>query len=86
MRRFLTALILLAGCVGAADMASAQYYYDRGYYPPPPPRAYYRDRYYGEERYYRPPPQRRYGPYRTWNGCPPGWTVQDGTCKPYSGR
>jgi hypothetical protein len=19
----------------------------------------------------------------TWNGCPPGWTVQGGVCKPY---
>jgi hypothetical protein len=21
----------------------------------------------------------------TWNGCPPGYTVQDGVCKPYRG-
>jgi len=25
------------------------------------------------------------GRYRTWNGCPPNWTVQDGVCKPYRG-
>lgn len=28
-------------------------------------------------------PSRR---YRTWNGCPNGYTVQDGVCKPYTGR
>src|SRR5262249_48219056 len=22
---------------------------------------------------------------RTWNGCPPGWTVQGGNCAPYKG-
>ncbi len=26
-----------------------------------------------------------YGGYRTWNGCPPNFTVQDGVCKPYRG-
>lgn len=56
-----------------------------GYGPPPgygpgygPPGAYYR----GGDRgggYYRP------GRYRSWNGCQPGWTVQDGLCKPYRG-
>jgi hypothetical protein len=23
--------------------------------------------------------------YPTWNGCPPGWTVQGGNCAPYQG-
>ncbi len=23
--------------------------------------------------------------YRTWNGCPPHYTIQDGVCKPYRG-
>ena len=23
--------------------------------------------------------------YRTWNGCPPHYTIQDGRCKPYRG-
>jgi hypothetical protein len=31
--------------------------------------------------YYYPPPG--YG--RTWNGCPPGYTVQGGVCQPYQG-
>jgi hypothetical protein len=49
------------------------------------PRPYQRELYYDERRsfggqgYYRP------GRYRTWNGCQPGWTVQDGLCKPYRG-
>ena len=29
--------------------------------------------------YYRP------GRFQTWNGCQPGWTVQDGLCKPFRG-
>ena len=23
------------------------------------------------------------GGWRTWNGCPPDWTIQGGVCKPY---
>jgi hypothetical protein len=59
--------------------------YRRGYQPryyPEGPRAYpVEPRYYqyGEAGYYRP------GRYRTWNGCQPNWTVQDGLCKPYRG-
>jgi hypothetical protein len=67
--------------------------------PPPPPRRYYRERYYSEPRHYGPPRvygERRYhrseegyaspAPrWRTWNGCPPNFTVQDGVCKPYRG-
>jgi hypothetical protein len=51
-------------------------YYEGGprYYPVEP-----RPYRYGEAGYYRP------GRYRTWNGCQPGWTVQDGLCKPYRG-
>jgi hypothetical protein len=38
--------------------------------------------------YYQPPPDYGYGygyHYRTWNGCPPYWTIQGGVCKPYQG-
>jgi hypothetical protein len=32
----------------------------------------------------------RYAPpnlaFKTWNNCPPNYTVQDGLCKPYRGR
>jgi hypothetical protein len=34
-----------------------------------------------ERRYFPPNPA-----LRTWNHCPQGYTVQDGLCKPYSGR
>jgi hypothetical protein len=36
--------------------------------------------------YYPPPPPYGYG-YggQTWNGCPPGYTVQGGNCAPYRG-
>ena len=39
-------------------------------------------------RCYRTGPRYRsydYRPRRTWNGCPYGFTVQDGVCKPYRG-
>jgi hypothetical protein len=36
--------------------------------------------------YYPPPPPYGYGDnWRTWNGCPPGYTVQGGNCAPYRG-
>ena len=36
--------------------------------------------------YYYPPPPYGYGYGRpTWNGCPPGYTVQGGNCAPYRG-
>ena len=57
-----------------------------GYGPPPgygpgygAPGPYYRGGDRGGRGYYRP------GRYRSWNGCQPGWTVQDGLCKPYRG-
>jgi hypothetical protein len=37
---------------------------------------------------YYPPPPYGYGyrpGWRTWNGCPPGYTVQGGNCAPYQG-
>jgi hypothetical protein len=37
---------------------------------------------------YYPPPPPPYGygdGWRTWNGCPPGYTVQGGNCAPYRG-
>src|SRR5271166_6138338 len=36
--------------------------------------------------YYPPPPGYGYGyGYQTYNGCPPGYTVQGGNCAPYRG-
>jgi hypothetical protein len=57
------------------------------YYPQSEPQYYERRPYrqYGQAEYqqggyYYPP-----GRYRTGNGCQPGYTVQDGLCKPYRG-
>ena len=36
-----------------------------------------------DDRRYAPPNRAR---YRTFNGCPTNYTVQDGLCKPYTGR
>jgi hypothetical protein len=36
----------------------------------------------GDEPQYSPPNPA----FRTWNNCPPLYTVQDGLCKPYKGR
>jgi hypothetical protein len=41
-------------------------------------------RHYWGPRFFVPGPY-AYAPYRTWNGCPPYYTVQDGVCKPYRG-
>lgn len=97
MRNLTLIVLAAASLLGMPTIASAQYmgpyYYDDG----PPPHYYrhrYRERYYDDddryyhrrhyrdERYYREPSPR----YRTWNGCPHGYTVQDGVCKPYTGR
>jgi hypothetical protein len=33
--------------------------------------------------YYPPPPPYGYGDgWRTWNACPPGYTIQGGNCAP----
>jgi hypothetical protein len=68
------------------------------YYPPPPPPAYYLPPPGYEPPVDRGPQLRfdlgddeaRYSPpnpnFKTWNNCPPNFTVQDGLCKPYSGR
>ena len=43
------------------------------------------DRYYDGQPYayqYNRGPD---GRYRTYNGCAPGYTIQDGVCKPYRG-
>jgi hypothetical protein len=36
-----------------------------------------------DDRRYAPPNKAQ---FRTFNGCPNGYTVQDGLCKPYTGR
>ena len=89
MRRMLITLAVIGGFVAAADVAVAQYY-GPGYYQPPPNR-YYRERYYGDYGGYRPyvspvdPYGRQYGRRNPNAGCPLGYTVQSGVCKPYRG-
>ena len=49
-----------------------------------PDRRYRHRRYYRDYSYDGGP--YAYAPgYRTWNGCPPYYTIQDGRCKPYRG-
>jgi hypothetical protein len=87
MRRILIALALIGGFMAAADVAVAQYYtYEPGYYPPPPKR-YYRQRHYGYRPYVPPtdPYGRQWGRHNPNAGCPLGYTVQSGVCKPYRG-
>jgi hypothetical protein len=84
------ALLAISGAALFASVGagSAQYYPDR-------PGVYFGQRY--ERDYDRPRYRERYRDerrgeryrgrrYNTWNGCPPMYTVQDGVCKPYTGR
>ena len=85
MKKLTIITFAVATLLATAGAASAQYIYlGPGYGPQIGPvydddRRYYRDRDYYEDRRYR-----REG-YRTWNGCPPRYTIQDGVCKPYRG-
>jgi hypothetical protein len=87
MKALLWPALALATFISVPGPVAAQnVYFDVG--PGAGPRPYYRD--YDERRYYRYGEgyERRYnrpGRYQTWNGCQPGFTVQDGRCKPYRG-
>lgn len=80
-------LLVFASLIGTAGVASAQWYGGGYYYDGPGPyyRDQYRERYYDDDRYYGRRYYREGRGYRTWNGCPPHYTVQDGVCKPYRG-
>jgi hypothetical protein len=86
-----------AGTAGRYDSGPTYVESEDTYYRPPP---YYRhdETQYYEPRYHRDHrqsgydyPRRQSGydyppvRYRTGNGCQPGYTVQDGVCKPYRG-
>ena len=86
MKKLAFVMLATAGLFGMTGAVSAQYS-GPGYGVQIEPR-YERD--YDEPRY------RRYRDrdddrgyvrrtYRTWNGCPPRYTIQDGVCKPYRG-
>jgi hypothetical protein len=84
----ITALGVIATAADAADGCGPGRYYNgyrcvsQGYGPP-------QDRGpgllfdFGGRNDQRYQPSRR---YNTWNGCPPRYTIQDGVCKPYTGR
>ena len=83
MRRAFMALVGLLAVLAVAEPAAARdgcgqgAYWDGYRCAPMRMQRDYAPRYYqGEQRQYR----------RTWNGCPYGYTVQDGVCKPYTGR
>jgi hypothetical protein len=88
------ALLLLAAVsvVATAAPAAAQGY-GGGYRDEPPP--HFRPPYRDPEEHARWKSRRGYhdgffggpvgGGWNTFNGCPPGFTVQDGICKPYLG-
>jgi hypothetical protein len=96
MHKFVIAIgLAFAAAYGAAPAAAQVIYF--GYGPPPPP-PYYGGYYHRPPRYYRHHRRyvRRYCGYSRYSGrytcdlneiagCPIGWTVQDGVCKPYRG-
>jgi hypothetical protein len=91
MKALTAASLALAAIISLPGFAAAQgVYIDVG--PGAGPRPYYRDYYGGYggpgDYRYRDGGERRYsrpGRYQSWNGCQPGFTVQDGRCKPYRG-
>lgn len=90
MRNLALIVLAAASLTGMPSIASAQWYGGGYYYDDDPPpryhRRHYRERYYDDDRYHRGRYYREQPRYRTWNGCPPGYTVQDGDCRPYRGR
>jgi hypothetical protein len=98
MKKIVVILLAGASLVGAAGIASGQYYYGGGnyygrpgpYYGDPYRGRYYHDGYYqrgrgaivGRDSFGR---QELYYPVGRGGRCPPGYTVQDGVCKRYRG-
>lgn len=87
MKKLALILLAVATLAGTASVASAQWYgggyYSGGY---PYYRDRYRERYYDDDRYYRRRHHRHWRGYGYgYNPCGPGWSVQDGVCKPYRG-
>jgi|SRR5947208_2556261 len=95
------AFIAISTIAEAADGCGRGWFYNgRRCVPMDEPSYYgprYRGEYYGQP--VQPGPQIMVGPgrdeprysppnpaFKTWNNCPPNFTVQDGLCKPYRGR
>jgi hypothetical protein len=76
--RILTKTAVALSFIGASAMGTAAAVQAQGFYLDAPGvhvgvgEPYYHRHYYNY-----------YGGWRSWNGCPPGWTVQGGVCKPY---
>ena len=89
MKHFVLAALTATCLAAAVDAASAQPRID-GYYDDDQPRYRYRYRErYDDDRgpgYDRRRDYRERRGYRTQSRCRPGFTVQDGVCKPYTGR
>jgi hypothetical protein len=89
MKKKLALVAVISGAIlgtGGTALAQAFYFgFDPGYqqyYGPPP--------YYGGPQYYYDVPRYRHYPrrgrYRGYGDvCGPGWSLQDGFCKPYRG-
>ena len=90
MRPMTLALIVLVTMVGGMNDSKAADGCGRGWYwngyRCAPRHAYGPEVRYGYGFYDEGPRSYRRGrEWNTWNGCPPGFTVQDGVCKPYRG-
>ena len=88
MKKLALAALSAAAILTTAGAASAQGFYF-GFGGPPAyyePRPYYGPR-YAPQPYYGGGDRRSYGGYYQRRGyaCAPGWSVQDGVCKPYRG-
>jgi hypothetical protein len=73
----IAALTVVSTVAEAADGCGRGWYYNGRRCVPQDEPGYGRD--YGP-RYSPPNPA-----FKTWNNCPPNFTVQDGLCKPYTG-
>jgi hypothetical protein len=94
--RTITASLLALGFVGAMALGAASPTKAQGVYFSGPGvevqvgnpywyRRHHRRHHYRHYRYYGGGPYAYAPRYRTWNGCPYGYTIQDGVCKPYRG-
>jgi hypothetical protein len=83
MKKLAFLTLAAAALFAMSGAASAQYYSGPGYGVHIEPRY---ERSYDEPRYYQRDRDYRRNGRHTWNGCPRGYTVQDGECRPYLGR
>lgn len=86
MKKLILVTLATAALAVSAGAATAQVYYSGpGYGVHIGPRYDDGDRYEGRRYRYRDG-ERGYYRRGSYNGCRPHYTVQDGVCKPYTGR